>query len=351
MSGIDSKWHDEPRWLRIVADPRIFAAACAWLFVLTVLGTVVQRDIGLFQAVERYFTSWFAWLGPIPAPGGRLTLSVTGLNLLAVLFTRRSANSPGLFILHAGTLLLLAGCMVGSAVRAEGSLALAEGESGDAMRAWNQHELAIRISGSPQDQLVTIGDGRLKPGSTISHPALPATLTVVSWFANSQPAKGGGIEPLLPEKEAELNSPGVVLRLADGSQIALCANGGPASLASGAVATLRRRETPMPFAIQLIDFQREDHPGTGMARRFSSEVMVHEEGSSRRVVISMNRPLRIGPWTLYQQSYSQTADGTMISVLAVVRDRWQLSPYISSAVMLVGLLLHLVLRIRRVGLA
>jgi cytochrome c biogenesis protein ResB len=107
----------------------------------------------------------------------------------------------------------------------------------------------------------------------------------------------------------------------------------------------------MPFAIELIKFTREDHPGTGMARRFSSEVMVHEAGSSRRVVISMNRPLRIGPWTLYQQSYSQSADGTVVSVLAVVRDRWQLSPYISSAVMLLGLLLHLVLRIRRVGLA
>lgn len=351
MSAANGLWRDEPRWLRIVADPRLFAAACAWLFVLTVIGTVVQRDIGLFLAVERYFTSWFMWLGPVPLPGGRLTLSVTGLNLLAVLFTRRSSHSPGLFILHAGTLLLLGGCMVGSAVRAEGSLALAEGESGDEMRSWNQYELAIRVSGTEHDQLVTIGDGRLRPGETISHPALPVALTVVDHLVNSQPREGGGIEPLLPEKEAELNAPGVVLRLPDGRQVSLSTNGGPATLAPGVSANLRRRETLMPFAVELIKFTREDHPGTGMARRFSSEVMVHEAGSSRRVVISMNRPLRIGPWTLYQQSYSQSADGTVVSVLAVVRDRWQLSPYISSAIMLLGLLLHLVLRIRRVGLA
>ena len=351
MSGIDSMWRDEPRWLRIVADPRIFAGACAWLFVLTVLGTVVQGEIGLYLAVERYFTSWFVWLGPCPMPGGRLTLSVTGLNLLAVLFTRRSAHSPGLFILHAGTLLLLAGCMIGSAVRAEGSLALAEGETGDSMRSWHQYELVLRTSGDSTDQLVTVGEGLLQPGETISHPALPAAMTVVSWLTNCRPTQGGGIEPMLPEKEAELNSPGVVLRLPEGRQASLFASGGPVAIASGTSATLRRRETPMPFAIELIKFEREDHPGTGMARRFSSEVMVHEAGSSRRVVISMNRPLRIGPWTLYQQSYSQTADGSMISVLAVVRDRSQLSPYISSTIMLIGLLLHLVLRIRRVGLA
>ena len=351
MSAINGLWRDEPRWLRIVADPRLFAGACAWLIVLTVIGTVVQRDIGLFLAVERYFTAWFMWLGPVPLPGGRLTLSVTGLNLLAVLFTRRSSHSPGLFILHAGTLLLLGGCMVGSAMRQEGSLALSQGESGDAMRSWTQHELAILVSGTATDQLVTIGDGRLRPGETISHAALPMALTVVNHLVNSRPRVGGGIEPLLPEKEAEQNAPGLVLRLADGQQVALSKNGGAAELAPGVRAGLRNRETRMPFSIELLKFEREDHPGTAMARRFSSEVMVHEAGSSRRVVISMNRPLRIGAWTLYQQSYSQAADGTFTSVLAVVHDRWQLSPYISSAVMLLGLLLHLVLRMRRAGLA
>jgi hypothetical protein len=341
-------WRDEPRWLRIVADPRLFAAACAWLFVLTVLGTVVQRDIGLFLAVERYFTSWFVWFGPCPLPGGRLTLSVTGLNLLAVLFTRRSSHSPGLFILHAGTLLLLAGCMVGSAARQEGSLALAEGETGDAMRAWNLYELAILVSGTGHDQLVTVGEGRLRPGEALSHPALPTTLTVVEHFANSRPRDGGGIEVQPTEKEAERNAPGLILRLPDGSQVSVGMNGGAVTLVPNVLAILRHHETQMPFSIELLKFEREEYPGTAMASRFSSEVMVHEAEGSRRVVISMNRPLRIGPWTLYQQSYSQSASGQYSSVLAVVRDRWQFSPYLASSIMLLGLLLHLVLRIRRV---
>jgi hypothetical protein len=346
----DGLWRDEPRWLRIVADPRIFAAACAWLFVLTILGTLAQRDIGLYLAQERYFSSWFVWLAQIPLPGGRLTLSVTGLNLLAILFTRRSTTSPGLFVLHAGTLMLLAGCMIGGALRQEGSLALAEGESGDEMRSWRHHELAIIIDGTVNDRLLTVGEDRLRQGQTITHPDLPVALTVVDHLVNCRPTSGG-IEPLLPEKEIEQNAPGVVLRLPDSSQVSVCENGPAVQLAPGIRAGIRRMGTVMPFSIELLKFQRENYPGTGMARRFSSEVNVHEAGASRRVVISMNRPLRIGPWTLYQQSYSQTSDGTMTSVLAVVRDRFQFSPYLASSIMLIGLILHIVLRMRRPGTA
>ena len=60
----------------------------------------------------------------------------------------------------------------------------------------------------------------------------------------------------------------------------------------------------------------------------------------------MNRPLRVGAWTLYQQSYRETSQGVQ-SVFAVVHDRLQLSPYIASSIMLLGLLLHLGLRLRQ----
>lgn len=337
-------WKDEPKWLRIAADPRLFAAACAWLFVLVVLGTVAQRDIGLYQAQERYFNGWILWLWHVPLPGGRLTLSLTGLNLLAVLFTRRGTRNPGLFLLHAGTLLLLAGAMVGSALRLEGSLTLAEGETGDEMRSWRHHELAIVVSGAQHDRLVTIGEALLKPGATITHPDLPMPLVVEKHLVNCQLGKGGELVELEPEKEVERNSAGVLLRLPDGRKVAVCETDDAPHLAPGVQAGIRRIGTQVPVAIELLKFNREDHPGTQMARSFSSEVIVHDAGGSRRVVISMNKPLRIDAWTFYQQSYSEGPGGAT-SVLAVVQDRFQLSPYISSAIMLVGLLVHLFIRL------
>jgi hypothetical protein len=66
------------------------------------------------------------------------------------------------------------------------------------------------------------------------------------------------------------------------------------------------------------------------------------------VVISMNQPLRIGAWTLYQSSYQETPQGE-VSILAVVHDRFVLSPYISSAIMALGLLVHILWRLRRRG--
>jgi hypothetical protein len=336
----------EPRWLRHCADPRIFAAACAWLFVLTILGTVVQGEIGLFQAQERYFSSWLLWLGPVPLPGGRLTLSVTGMNLLSVLFTRRGTRNLGLALLHAGMLLLLGGALVGGALRQEGSMALFEGETSDEMRSWHHHELALLVAGEREDRLITVGEGLLVAGATITHPELPMPLVVERYLANARLRPDGTMEALSLELEAERNQPGVSLRLPDGRLLATCEGSGPLEIRPGLRAGIRRIGTRLPVGIELVKFQRENHPGTGMARRFSSEVMVHEDGGSRRVVISMNRPLRIGSWTLYQQSYSETAEGTQ-SVLAVVHDRFQLSPYIASAVMLIGLLLHLLLRLRR----
>lgn len=342
-------WRDEPRWLRAMADPRLFAAACAWLIVLVVLGTLAQRELGLYLAQERYFTAWFLWCGPLPLPGGRLTLTLSGLSLLAVLFTRRSAGSPGLFLLHAGTLLLLAGCLVGSALRQEGSLALREGGRGAEMRSWLHHELAVRVEGRGQDRLLAIGERLLRPGAVLTHPDLPLALTVVELQANARPGPGGTLEGLAADALPELNSPALVLALPDGRRQPLFASGGEAVIAPGVQAGLRRVTTAMPFALELQRFRVEHHPGTGLPRHFAAELLVHEGAAARRVVVSMNQPLRLGSWTVYLQSYGEAFDGAPSAEFAVVRDRFQLSPYVASALMLAGLLLHLVQRLRGGG--
>lgn len=355
MTAVASFWQDEPRWLRLAASPHIFVFACSWLIVMTVIGTLAQADIGLWQAQERYFSAWilpaFGWL---PLPGARFALTATGLNLLAMLFTRRGTRSPGLFLLHAGTLLLLGGALMGGALRREGSMALATGEISSEMRSWRHHDLAVLVPGASMDQQVTFGEGLLRPGATLTHPDLPFPLTVVEQLTNCSAGPGDPLvlRPLPTEREAERNQAGLLLRMPDGSLKATW-EGASTWIALGAGAqapriTMYRSATRLPFAIELTEFHRENHPGTAVARQFSSAVVVHENAAARRVVISMNQPLRIGTWTLYQQSYVQTAQGD-ISVLAVVHDRFSLSPYIASLVMCLGLLIHMFERMRKRG--
>ena len=60
-----------------------------------------------------------------------------------------------------------------------------------------------------------------------------------------------------------------------------------------------------------------------------------------RNLIQMNDPLRYRGYTFYQASFMQGETET--TILAVVKNVGRLFPYISSIIMCIGLLIHLVL--------
>ncbi|MEK7412603.1 MAG: cytochrome c biogenesis protein ResB [Planctomycetota bacterium] len=336
-------WKDEPRWLRVCADPRIIAVTSAWLLVLIILGTVAQGSVGLYQAQETYFTNWITWLGPVPTPGGRLVLSVTGLNLLAMLFTHHGLRSMGLFFVHAGMLLLLVGSLLGSAFRQEGTMTLFDGEQSHEMIAGRHHELAVRISGTDSDQMITWGESLLAANRTLNHPQLATPLAIVRHLTNTRVMADGSIVDAPSEVEVERNLAGLMMQLPNGRLLSVREFSDPVHIAPGVTAQLRRIVTRLPFLIELVHFQRDDHPGTSMAKEFSSEALIHTDGVIRRVVISMNRPFRKDDWTVYQSGFTPDGRGTVFSI---VRDRFQLSPYIASTIMLVGLLMNLAVCLR-----
>ena len=73
--------------IKSVSHPKIFVYTVIWLMVLTVLGTLAQRNIGLYASQQKYFSSYITWLGDtIPAPGGRITIIIMLVNLASMLF-------------------------------------------------------------------------------------------------------------------------------------------------------------------------------------------------------------------------------------------------------------------------
>jgi hypothetical protein len=118
---------------------------------------------------------------------------------------------------------------------------------------------------------------------------------------------------------------------------------------------LRRARHPLPFVVRLIDFRREMHPGTDIARHFSSLVSVNSSGIDRNLLISMNKPLRERGYTLYQASYREEPDGTQWSTFAVTYNYGRVIPYISTAIIVLGLSWHFISmmaqRARRAGAA
>ena len=86
------------------------------------------------------------------------------------------------------------------------------------------------------------------------------------------------------------------------------------------------------------------HPGTGIAKSFSSDVNLIENGIAKRILIQMNNPLRYNGYTFYQSSFIEGPNGET-TVLAVVKNYGRLFPYISSIIMCVGLLIHLIMKL------
>ena len=64
-----------PRWW---ARTDVFFYAVIWLIVLLAFVTLAEKDLGLDQAQRRYFSSLFLYMGPIPLPGGSLSMGFIG---------------------------------------------------------------------------------------------------------------------------------------------------------------------------------------------------------------------------------------------------------------------------------
>ena len=72
--------------IKFLGNPNIFVFGIAWMIVLVVIGTIAQRDIGLYQAQQIFFSSWIGWFGYLPYPSGRLLMFIISFNLNGVHF-------------------------------------------------------------------------------------------------------------------------------------------------------------------------------------------------------------------------------------------------------------------------
>ena len=72
--------------IRICSSPKLFVYSLAWLMILVTVGTVAQKDIGLYASQQKYFSSYFFFIGPLPLPGGRVVLALMLINLVSMMF-------------------------------------------------------------------------------------------------------------------------------------------------------------------------------------------------------------------------------------------------------------------------
>lgn len=372
-----------PSFLQKLSSLKLTTVLLCLLAILTFFGTLYQAENGLYAAQQKFFYSWlFRWYVSVPFTdlriwfpfvGGASVLFGLTLNLLAGLIVRfrwKWSNS-GLALSHLGLLVLLLGGAWTHYQASESAMTLNEGESkafGESTQKW---ELAIWKK-STNTQTVFARDMESLPiaqNFNFTDGQLPIQIQVDSFFVNStaygvQPGIPDNqfvnvsnialIQEAKPEKEPSQNQPGMVLHVLDhGKSKALLLHAfdiEPTVIRIGSdlyAFQLRRSRLHLPFNVQLIDFKRVLHGGTGMAKKYESLIKVSKSNEHPvQALIAMNEPLRKDGYIFYQASFGQGEMGAEISTFSVVQNEWRLLPYVSSLMMGFGLLFHFGLKMR-----
>lgn len=345
-----------------LASGRPLLFALPWLMFLLIAGTVAQKEMGLYAAQHIFFSAWILWLGPLPLPGTYATLSFISLALLIkfMAYSPWKKSQAGIIITHLGILLLMIGGLLTAATQKEGFVALHEGQSANTISDY--HKRVLKIQKNDQDFLTIpfaeISEGQVLPVPFDARIVLKCNNCRPEMTKNPEGRKGLAakiqLTPAPQEKENEANLSGVTMEVGkageDSNGLYVMVEEIPhkPEIVVGDDSysfSLGRAETIMPFDIELESFVRDMHPGTNMARGFSSSVIVKDNAIEWPAIIRMNEPLRYKGYTFYQSSFSIRPDGE-VSILSVVHNKGRVFPYLASLIIFAGLALHILIRFR-----
>jgi hypothetical protein len=344
--------------IKILASLKLTVILIAILGVIVIWGTFYQVDHGIYAAQKRFFGSWFFLeLLFIPLPGIKTIITLLAINLLASgvrVFSFR-IEKFGILLMHLGTAILIVGAGIAASLINESTITLAEGESTSV--ALRSHEWEISLYQKNAGTFTLLGRSglsKLKVGQNVRFNESDINVKIQELYSNcrafgSNPHVIKSIEYTAPQQDGN-NVPGVVMTISpDGSGSTLLQKmimyGGasaPSMVILGndtLMGMLQPVQVKLPLNIQLVKFTQEYHPGTNNARSYQSQVTVKNNEINRTAVISMNRPFRYKTVSFYQTGFSQN-DGKVVSTLSVVDNPVRFVPYLSSIIVIAGLLYH-----------
>ena len=363
------------RLARFFTSLRLTVVLLALGLVLVFWGTMAQVQVGLYQAQNEFFRSFFIYWTPadsgwrIPIfPGGYLIGGMLLANLVVynLRWDRSNPRRLGLVVIHVGVGLLLVGQLLTDLFSNESMLHLRQGETKNYSEASSHFELVVvDKTEATTDRVVAIPSEQLQNGKVLRPTDLPFNIRVQMFYGNSalSEKQQTGFTPIgssagfgantwwremprvaeidrrdMPSGTMELLTPqgslGTYLVSAYLNQPQrLDYNGRQYEL------WLRLERFYKPFNLHLVEFRHDKYPGTDIPKNFSSRVRVQrpETGEDREVLIYMNNPLRYAGETYYQASFDTDNQGT---VLQVVHNPSWLTPYFSCVLVGVGLIVQ-----------
>ena len=379
--------------IKPLASLKLTVTLLAFSMLLVFTGTTAQKELGIWTVQSEYFHTFIAQVplknffplskwgwenvgGRMFLPGGYALIALLLVNLVAAHLARFKIGwkRSGILLIHGGLILLLVGEIVTSIFQVESQMQITEGQAVSYSYDTRTPELAVIDPSGEQDKVTVIGSGLLRSGASLTHSNLPFSIRVDDYYPNSEllgpfQIQQGKITPdprpnagvAVTQKLSLVSQPrvtGVAARNVDvpGAIITLfkeTENLGTYVLSADLLDTqtvqadgknyeiaLRFKRYYKPYSLALKDFRFDRYTGTEMARNFSSLVQLVDlsANENREVLIWMNHPLRYAGETFYQASFDSSTEKT--TVLQVVRNPGWLLPYVSCALVSLGLIVH-----------
>jgi ABC-type transport system involved in cytochrome c biogenesis permease subunit len=390
--------------VQALASLRFTVILFSLAMVLVFFGTLGMMHESIEETMKRYFRSWFVMIdlraitdfgkvflgfgetaylpGKFPFPGGYVIGWLMFVNLAAAHAVRFKLTwkRSGIFLLHAGVIVLLAGEFFTGQFAQETRMMIREGDSSRYMIHLNDYELAVVDPSSPDhdDVVVVPGELILEKGKSqwASHPDLPFDVQLVEEHPNARlkglkpdekpvATKGMGLhEAIDPQPKVkgtdsggDVNYPALYLTLRDKSG---------ADLGTYLFSTLSERQQDVtvggktykvsyrfqrdykPYTVIVDKAENDFYPGTDIPKDYASTVRVidPESGEYGPVRIWMNHPMYYKGETFYQSSMSKPDDlGKKITGLQVVVNPAWTFPYFACTMVGLGLAFHFLLRL------
>lgn len=364
----------------LLTSLKLTIVCLALLMLLVVACTLAQVQLGTVAAVDLYMRSFLVWW-QVPGtswsiaifPGGATVGLVLMLNLAAAQGQRleRTWKKAGIWIVHAGLILLFVGEFITGVFQVETQLAIEEGQTVNYVEAPRQQELAvIDVTDPAWDVVHSVPESLLADGGVVPLPGTPVALRVRRYWENAQLAMPGpGFQPvanmgvgagvmvqaLRPvHSDDRSNVPAAVIEpVAGGRSYGFWLVSGQLGAPQQFVhegrtysLAMRPRRQYLPYSMTLKKFSHDVYEGTNIPKNFSSLVHLSNpgKGEARDVLIFMNQPLRYGGKAFYQASFGKN---DTLSILQVVENPGWLLPYISCVLVGVGLMVHFGISLRR----
>jgi hypothetical protein len=385
--------------VREVLGPLASLRLTVFLFVLALIlvfaGTLAQIDEGIWTVVNKYFRSAWVWMplqiffprslkvpGGFPFPGGWLIGGALLVNLVAAHLVRFKLTwrRSGVLVLHAGLIVMMLGELVTGIYAVEGTMTIPTGKAANYLEDHEHPELAVL---SPVDakteDVVVIPKRILRQGGLIRNDLLPFDVEVNRYLVNSDipedvkaqsdnPATTGlGREYLAVERpEGNGVNPDQHYDVPS-AYVTFKKKGGDESLGTYLVTPwfdmmslpaqkltadgktydieLRFKRRYKPYTVHLLQFTHTDYPGTDIPKEYRSKVRLIDPAlqEDREVEIYMNHPLRYRGETFYQAGTiggERPRDPDRGTILQVVRNPGAILPYVSCALVALGMLIH-----------